>query len=83
MKNLSQADHLHVEGDWRMIWNLHVPHKVKILLWSAFLDVFPTRVNLQARGVDCPALYLFCNNVLENPSHCFIDYSAVRECWVQ
>ncbi len=31
---------------WRVLWKLKIPHKVKIHLWRAYLNVLPTRLSL-------------------------------------
>lgn len=40
-----------VEGSWKNIWTLSVPHKVKVFLWRATHDVLPTKANLLSRGI--------------------------------
>ncbi|GMY17900.1 putative ribonuclease h protein [Fagus crenata] len=36
---------------WRVLWKLKIPHKVKIHLWRAYLNVLPTRLSLCRRRV--------------------------------
>lgn len=43
MENLIRnEDRLHVVGDWKMLWNLQVPRKVRVFAWRACRDVLPT-----------------------------------------
>lgn len=37
------------EGDWKLIWNLKLPLKIKHFLWRINRDVLPTRLKLQQK----------------------------------
>ena len=45
---------------WKSIWNLHVPHKVKHLLWRAANEALPTLHNLWRWKVVTSTYCLFC-----------------------
>lgn len=61
-----------VAGDWRKLWALHVPPKVKNFQWRACRECLPTRLNLQRKGIGTTSLCAMCNIDLENNWHVFI-----------
>lgn len=71
MKSLLDISHFSVLGNWKALWNLSFPNKVKVFfLWR-----------LQSRGVPCPCSCCFCESNIENDWHCFIGCSHVIDCW--
>ncbi|KAL5179922.1 putative Polyprotein CP [Glycine soja] len=54
-----------VEGDWNLVWNLHIPPKVRVFLWKACRDYLSTRIRLQNRGISCPVACVFCSDAIE------------------
>jgi len=51
---LSLFDHrsnYHVTGDWKLIWPLCSPSKIKHFCWRMLRHCLPTQFNLQSRGV--------------------------------
>lgn len=44
------SSHLHVGGDWNVLWRLNVPSKIKIFIWRACRKCLPMCYNLQRRG---------------------------------
>jgi len=61
---------------WRSLWSLCIPTHWKLLMWMAFHDAFPTRINRRvtriARSHTCPR----CNKSKETIQHFF------RDCWL-
>lgn len=66
MENLVDAAHLRVDGDWKAIWSIKVPNKVKILIWRIARGYLPTRCRLQRKGVHCSDSRPMCNEAPEN-----------------
>lgn len=81
MDKMIDRDHLKVEGDWSLIWNLDVPPRVKIFLWRACRDCLPTRCQLQKKDTICSSLYVMCDHNLENLWHLFTFCPLTIECW--
>lgn len=42
MERVLDTGQLLVEGDWRVLWKMKIPPKVKHLLWRLCRDVLPT-----------------------------------------
>jgi hypothetical protein len=51
VEELIDVSHLHHPGNWKRIWRLKLPPKVKHLLWCMCRGCLPTRVRLQDKGV--------------------------------
>ena len=54
---------------WSRIWKANVPNKIKIFLWHACLNIFPTQENLTSRRVVEEAWCCFCQNEFESVLH--------------
>lgn len=62
-------------GDqWKSIWDLSVPAKVKIFLWRAAHDHIPTVQNLYTRGVDVVPVCPLCLKKCESTTHALFLY---------
>ena len=66
---------------WKKLWHLNIPPKVCIFAWKMCMNVLPTFVNLQRRGVNlcdiCPA----CGKELESNFHVFVKFEVARKVW--
>jgi len=67
-KIMNIAKHF-VPGEWKRIWGIKSPPKVRNLIWRICRDCLPTRKKLQERGVDCPSSYPICDNSVEQTIH--------------
>lgn len=76
-----QNDDLGVPGDWRKLWKLKIPPKVKAFLRRATRNCLPTRDNLRYRGISIPSSCVFCNEGIENSWHVFIACPFTQGCW--
>lgn len=72
MNFVAGAADLKIDRDWNLIWHLKVPLKVKAFLWKACRNCLPTRMRLQSKGINCPAVSVFCERELENSWHVFL-----------
>lgn len=70
-----------MEFNWKFLWKLKAPERIKLLLWRVGANALPTRDNLMIRmEVDNPNC-LLCNQVLESPIHLFFKCSAAKAIW--
>jgi len=76
-----QRSNYHVPGDWKLIWSLHVPPKIKHFCWRLLRNSLPTRSNLQSRGVHCQSTCVVCNQDLEDEMHMFMHCKFATDCW--
>ncbi|CAN1157627.1 Putative ribonuclease H protein At1g65750 [Linum perenne] len=81
VEKLLSMNHLHVEGEWRRLWGMRVPPKMKHALWRAARGVLSTREVLQQRGMMVPWSCGVCGGNPENTWHLFIDCDFARDCW--
>lgn len=81
VEKLICANHLKVQGDWSLIWQLKVPSRVKNCLWRACRDVLPTRICLQGKGVQCPMTCVCCEAAVKNSFHLFFTCGLSMQCW--
>ncbi|KAM7499591.1 hypothetical protein LguiA_024005 [Lonicera macranthoides] len=67
--------------DWKRLWNLQVPAKVKCFLWCIFSGSLPLNPKLAAMHVDVLLTCPNCNIAEEFEFHAFIDCVQVRKIW--
>ncbi|XVE76019.1 hypothetical protein DITRI_Ditri12bG0139200 [Diplodiscus trichospermus] len=77
MEMLVSKNDFKVRGEWRKMWNLKIPPKVKTFLWRACQDTLPKKVKLQSRGVAVSLTYVMCDYAMENACPYVIG------CWKQ
>lgn len=67
--------------NFRWIWNLRVPNKIKTFIWLLSHDRLLTWAFLNRIGVNCnPACY-FCSFIPETSTHIFFDYPNAKLFW--
>ncbi|XP_057779717.1 uncharacterized protein LOC130998303 [Salvia miltiorrhiza] len=70
-----------VDGNWRVLWRMDVPPKVRHFLWRAARNNLPTKENLLSRGLtvggECP----ICRSGYENTWHIFFACPFAETCW--
>lgn len=81
MSRLTDSGSYGNDFDWRMLWDIAVPPKIKIFTWKACSNVLPMRLRLHDKGVNCPSLCLFCNANLENCWPIFLSCEHIIPCW--
>ena len=76
------SDQIECNATWKKIWNLHVPNRIRSLLWGATNDSFPTKVNLARRKLlqvdTCPK----CNLELEIVVHALWSCQKLDPVWL-
>lgn len=77
VEELVDVCHLRQPGNWRDIWRLKFPPKVKHLICCMCRGCLPTRIRLQDKGVLCPTRCVSCV-VLPSIRTLIIFFSSVR-----
>ncbi|KAK3183220.1 hypothetical protein Dsin_030506 [Dipteronia sinensis] len=67
--------------DWKSIWNLNLPTKIKIFLWRSLREWLPTQVNLARRNILVGGLCSVCCNSLETAVHALWGCSRLKKVW--
>lgn len=59
--------------DWKFIWKLKVPMKIKVFLWKVHLNILHTKVFVASRGImfDESICCSLCGKVRETTEHIF------------
>ncbi|CAH9095402.1 unnamed protein product [Cuscuta europaea] len=63
------------------MWNWLLSPKIKIFFCQLCNGCVPTRLNLQARRVDCSGFCGLCGKAEESTLHLFILCDAAKEAW--
>lgn len=82
MEELIDVTHLRRPGNWKDIWRLKVPPKIKHLLWRMCIECLPTRVRLQDNGVMCPTRCVSGSSNHEDLNHIFFECSFAIQVWL-
>ncbi|KAG6626752.1 hypothetical protein CIPAW_15G073500 [Carya illinoinensis] len=69
------------DGQWRKIWHLQVPGKVKLFIWRALNDIIPTKGILARKQIvnegSCPV----CTKEVETVLHVLWSCPAATDVW--
>ncbi|KAK3221954.1 hypothetical protein Dsin_008979 [Dipteronia sinensis] len=66
---------------WKLLWNLHVPPKVRVFLWKVSNNAIPYLANLFRRKVLLLPCCGRCEEEVESTSHALFWCSEVEEVW--
>ncbi|KAL5158112.1 putative ribonuclease H protein [Glycine soja] len=70
-------DRVRMSGDWKLIWELEVPPRVKVFLWRLCSNCLPTKTNLRTRGIDCSFICPLCEHEIESTFHTVFSCSQM------
>ncbi|MCH98629.1 ribonuclease H protein, partial [Trifolium medium] len=73
--------HLQVQGDWRLIWRIKAPPKIKNFMWRLCRNCIPTRTRLLQKGVNCPNNCVLCDEEAEDNLHILIYCDTIKQVW--
>lgn len=59
--------------EWRWIWHLRLPPKIRIFMWRCLRGILSSKTNLQSRGVHNDPICLKCGIAEESMVHIFRD----------
>ncbi|PNX81355.1 hypothetical protein L195_g037373 [Trifolium pratense] len=65
VENIVDTDHLKEQGNWRQLWQIQVPNKVKIFMWR-LLRGLPVRSRVVRKDVPCDNKCPNCSSYEEN-----------------
>lgn len=69
-KDINQATSSTVSTQWKKLWKLVLPPKIKIFLWRLLHNALSYKLNLQRRGITLPVNCSSCDQ-LEDLNHVF------------
>ncbi|KAL6506664.1 hypothetical protein OROHE_022496 [Orobanche hederae] len=67
--------------DWKKLWRLKIPPKVKNFLWRAAHNCLPTKEKLLQKGISAGGNCGLCDDSYETSWHIFVDCPFVKSCW--
>ncbi|CAN1296474.1 Putative ribonuclease H protein At1g65750 [Linum perenne] len=68
-------------ADWKWLWQLKIPSKVKLFLWRGCCNILPTRMNLYRRSCCDSSRCLGCNEQDESTEHMLLSCRKIGEFW--
>ncbi|XP_058760640.1 uncharacterized protein LOC131633987 [Vicia villosa] len=84
LEHVHGVEELGIVHGLNLIWEAHVPSKIKIFGWRLLHDRLPTRKQLLRRGIiehNHEALCVFCGQVSEDPYHLFLLCPEIQRVW--
>ncbi|KAK3204144.1 hypothetical protein Dsin_018190 [Dipteronia sinensis] len=66
---------------WKLLWNLHVPPKVRVFLWKVSNNAIPSLENLFRRKVNLVLCCGRCEEEVESTSHALFWCTEVEKVW--
>jgi hypothetical protein len=81
VQELLDTSHLKMHGEWKLLWKIQCPPRVKNLLWRISRCCIPTRASLQQKGVNCTTNCALCNNNVEGSYHVFFNCPSSMNVW--
>lgn len=73
--------HRDPRSNWKLVWRLVVPPKVRHFIWHMCTHCLPTRVRLRDKGVVCTPLCAVCSKEFETAWHSLIVFPRSQKCW--
>ena len=67
--------------NWKSIWGLHVPSKVKITILRVVSHCLPALCELRSRRVDVPMGCLLCHGGPEDAFHVMVQCAVAQQVW--
>ncbi|KAK3188613.1 hypothetical protein Dsin_028174 [Dipteronia sinensis] len=78
---LERAGSVHKGEWWKLLWNLPVPQKVRVVLWKVSNNAIPSLANLFRRKVHLLSCCGRCEEEVESTSHALFWCSEVEGVW--
>ncbi|CAN1153486.1 Putative ribonuclease H protein At1g65750, partial [Linum perenne] len=71
------------EDEWKWLWHLTIPPKVKFFLWTCCTNTLPTLKNLHRRKCNDSPVCLCCGGEEETVEHMLMDCPQLRGLWAE
>lgn len=68
-------------SQWKTLWALELPEKVKIFIWKASKNILPTAENLWRRKCIQEPVCQSCKRCMETVRHVLFECKATRKIW--
>ena len=65
---------------WKLFWGMNCPHKIKLFMWRACLNILPTKNQLRRRGIGCDGNSEVCG-CCETTGYALWGCKVVEEVW--
>lgn len=69
--------------NWKEIWNLPIPPKIRVFLWRACSGILPHKAELFRRHICSNPFCSSCDVEVETIGHVLMDCRGMREFWQQ
>jgi hypothetical protein len=66
MEEIIDNNHLKEEGNWKRLWQIKVPNRVKLFMWRVLRGCLPVKERLVCKGVNCDNKCPCCDQQCEN-----------------
>lgn len=84
METLIDNVEYRMPGDWMRMWNLHIPQRIKVFLWSLLRGVLPSHIwDFKEGGVPSSDYCPCCETNYENDWHIFIGCEVGKQVWIE
>lgn len=77
----SSSGQLKEQLEWKQVWRLNCPPKIKQFLWRLAHNSLPLQMNIKRRGMDIDTRCPVCWRLNEDGGHCFLKCKFVVKCW--
>ncbi|KAF7832068.1 reverse transcriptase [Senna tora] len=69
------------DGFWKRLWKLPIMPKYKSFIWRVCLDILPSCVALNERGMEVDEVCIWCRREPESTFHVIVECNKVQEVW--
>ena len=69
------------DHDWKAVWKLEVPPKIRVLWWRVLHEFLPTKYTLHRRHIERTAHCEVCGADEESIKHVLMDCTIARLFW--
>ena len=76
-----QAPPIRDKQEWKEIWQMRAPPKVKNFIWRACHNALPTKQSLMRRKIITDAIYERCKTAMEDTKHALWSCSELDVVW--